>query len=114
MLLFFGIASVLYVSKSTNDLLFEIAVEYETLKVDQVRSVPQEARYQILQKKIEIAKEDKSFFMRSLRLIAGIGTVMMWYGFKKWHTEVQPIQDEIVRLNLIKLEREVGGRAQHT
>lgn len=31
----------------------------------------------------------------------------MLYGFKKWHSEVQPIQDEIVRLQLEKLRHEV-------
>ena len=37
---------------------------------------------------------------------------MMLYGFKKWHTEVQPIQDEIARLNLKKLQREIGDEVE--
>ncbi len=32
LLLIFSIASALYVNKSTNDLIFETAVNYETLK----------------------------------------------------------------------------------
>lgn len=39
LLTIFSAGSVLYVNKSTNDLAFEIAVEYETLKADPVRSV---------------------------------------------------------------------------
>ncbi|CAC9601131.1 hypothetical protein [uncultured Gammaproteobacteria bacterium] len=33
---------------------------------------------------------------------------MVGYGFKKWHTEIQPLQDEMARLSLKKLRREVG------
>lgn len=108
LLVIFGCGATLYVSKSTNDLLFEIAVEYETLKADPVRTVSQEARFQVLQKKIEIAGKDKALFLSGLGGVIGIGILMVWYGFRKWHTEVQPIQDEISRLTLKKLRREVG------
>lgn len=108
LLIIFGIGSMLYVNKSTNDLVFEFGVEYETLKADPVRSISQEARFQILQKKLEVAREDKNLFLISLGVVIGIGIFMMSYGFKKWHTEVQPIQDEMARLNLKKLRREMG------
>ena len=45
LLVMFGIGSTLYVSKSTNDLVFGIAVEYETLKADPVRSVSEKPRF---------------------------------------------------------------------
>ncbi|MGE4542473.1 MAG: hypothetical protein AB7D06_00055 [Pedobacter sp.] len=108
LLILFGIGLSLYVNKSTNDFVFEVAVEYETLKADPARSVSEEARFQILKKKLEISKKDKDFFNYSLGAVIGIGICMMWYGFKKWHTEVQPIQDEMARLNLKKLQKEVG------
>ncbi|MEJ1378147.1 MAG: hypothetical protein RPU32_09290 [Candidatus Sedimenticola sp. (ex Thyasira tokunagai)] len=108
LLAMFGTGATLYVNKSTNDLVFKIAVEYETLKADPVRSVSQEARFQVLQKKLEIAGKDKNLFLFGLSVVIGVGILMMWYGFKKWHTEVQPIQDEMARLSLKKLKREVG------
>jgi hypothetical protein len=46
--------------------------------------------------------------MFCLSVIIAAGCFMVWYGFKKWHTEVQPVQDEIARLSLLKLRREVG------
>ncbi|MEX1216163.1 hypothetical protein [Saccharospirillum sp.] len=104
----FGAGTTIYLNKTTNDLAFAIAVEYETLRADPVRSVLQETRFQVLDKKLEIAKSDKKFFSYSLGVVIGLGLIMMWYGFKKWHTEVQPIQDEIARLTLEKLKREVG------
>jgi hypothetical protein len=108
LLVIFGIGSIIYVSKSMNDLVFEIAVEYQTLKADPVRTASQEARFQILQKRFEMAQNDKTYAVGSLSAVIGIGILMMLYGFQKWHTEVQPIQDEMVRLNLKKLQQEVG------
>jgi hypothetical protein len=108
LLAIFGTGATLYVNKSTNDLAFEIAVEYETLKADPVRSVSEEVRFQVLQKKLEIAKNDKNTFLFGLAAVIGVGILMVWYGFKKWHTEVQPIQDEMARLNLRRLKREMG------
>ena len=108
LLVIFGIGATLFVNKSTNDLVFEIAVEYETLKVNPVRSVSEETRFNILHRKLEVARKDKKLFLSSLGVVIGIGILMVWYGFKQWHTEVQPIQDEMARLNLKKLRREVG------
>ncbi|MEJ1390119.1 MAG: hypothetical protein RPU34_04380 [Candidatus Sedimenticola sp. (ex Thyasira tokunagai)] len=108
LLVIFGIGVAIFVSKSTNDLAFEIAVEYEILKADPMRTLSQEARFQVLQRQLEIAKNNKHFFLSSLGIVIGIGIIMMWYGFRKWHTEIQPLQDEMARLSLKKLQRELG------
>jgi hypothetical protein len=108
LLLIFGIASTLYVNKSSNDLVFEVGVEYELLNANPVREVSEEARFQLLKKKLEVSKSNKLFFLSGLGVLIGIGVSMMGYGFKKWHMEIQPIQDEIAKLNLKKLRREVG------
>ncbi|MDN3518065.1 hypothetical protein QWY84_10630 [Aquisalimonas lutea] len=108
LLIIFSIGAMLYVNKSTNDLAFDVAVEYETLKADPMRSVADEARFTVLERKLEIAGKNKKTFMIFLSVIIAAGSLMVWYGFKKWHTEVQPVQDEIARLNLLKLKREVG------
>lgn len=108
LLIIFGSGSILYVSKTTNDLIFESFVEYELLKADPARTFPQEARFQILKIKREVAKSDKKFLLNVIGGIIGIGICMVVYGFRKWHKEIQPIQDEMARLNLEKLRREVG------
>ncbi|MBJ6136392.1 MULTISPECIES: hypothetical protein [Marinobacter] len=108
LLIIFSIGAMLYVNQSTNDLAFEVAVEYETLKADPMRSVADEARFTVLERKLEIAGLNKKTFMICLSVIIAAGSFMVWYGFKKWHTEVQPVQDEIARLNLVKLRRELG------
>jgi hypothetical protein len=109
LLTIFAAGSILYVNKSTNDLAFEIVVEYETLKADPMRSVSQEAHFQVMERKLEIAAKNKGTFMFCLSVITTAGIWMMGYGFRKWHTEVQPVQDEIARLNLKKLRQEVEG-----
>ena len=108
LLVVFSIGSTLYINQSTNNLVFDTAVEFERLKVDPLRSASEEARFQVLDKKLEIAQKNKTFFSICLGIITGLGILMVWYGFKKWHTEIQPIQDEIARLSLKKLQQEVG------
>ena len=108
LLVVFGIGASLYVNQTTNDLVFKIAVEYETLKADPVRSMQQEIRFQVLKTKMEIANQNKDVFLWCLGAVIALGVFMMWYGFKKWHTEIQPIQDEMARLRLKKLQQDVG------
>src|SRR5690554_5277720 len=108
LLIIFSIGAMLYVNQSTNDLAFEVAVEYETLKADPMRSVADEARFTVLERKLEIAGRNKKTFMICLSVIIAAVRFMVWYVFKKWHAEVQPVQDEIARLNLVKLRRELG------
>ncbi|WP_416397404.1 hypothetical protein [Allohahella sp. A8] len=108
LLVIFGIGSTVYVNQATNDLVFNIAVEYETLKADPMRSVSHEANFQVLKRRLEIAKQNNGAFFTGLSVVIAIGIFMMWYGFKKWHTEVQPVQDEMARLSLKRLRRELG------
>lgn|SRR5690554_5526708 len=108
LLTIFSIGAMLYVNQSTNDLIFDVAVEYETLKVDPVRSVADEARFKLLERKLEIAVLNKKTFLLCLAALFAGGGLMVFYGFKKWHTEVQPVQDEIAKLSLLKLRREIG------
>ena len=107
LLIIFSIGAMVYVNQSTNDLVFDVAVEYETLKADPVRSVADEARFMLLERKLEIAGLNKKTFMLCLAALFVGGGFMVLYGFRKWHTEVQPVQDEIARLSLLKLRREV-------
>ncbi|MES9901110.1 MAG: hypothetical protein ABW168_00340 [Sedimenticola sp.] len=108
LLVIFSIGAVIFVSKSTNDLVVEIAVEYKILEADPIRTLSQETRFQILQRQLEVAIKNKHFFLSSLGVVILIGIIMMGYGFRKWHTEIQPLQDEMARLCLKKLQRELG------
>lgn len=106
--LVFSFGSSIYLTKSTNELLFTAVVELETLKALPHTSPVDEVRKQVLQRKIEIASDDKKTLQAGCGLLAGFAVVGLVYGFRKWHSEIQPVQDELARLQLRKLRAEVG------
>lgn len=110
LLFVFGIGSIIYVNQSTNNLVYEIIVEYHTLKniPEEARSLAEEATFQVLDRKLDVAVRDKVFYSSGIGAIIAIGMFMIWYGFRAWHTVIQPMQDEITRLNIKKLKQEVG------
>lgn len=110
LLVIFGLGAFIYVSQSTNNLIYEVIVEYHALKntPEEARSLVQEATFQVLDRKLDVAVRNKLVFMSAIGVIIAVGVYMLWYGFKVWHTVLQPMQDEITRLNIKKLKQEVG------
>ena len=108
LLIIFSLGSTVYVSSSTNELILDTAIEYHSLENDPARTSLEEAQYLVLKKKIDIAKSNKFFYMYFLGGVLGMGIILAWYGFKKWHREIQPVQDEIAKLTLLKLKKELG------
>ncbi len=108
LLIVFSMGALVYSVNSVNGLVYEIGVEYAVLESNSSRSVAEEARFKLLDKKFKVALQDKEFYRDSLSVILSFGIVMLVYGFWKWHTEVQPIQDEMARLTLKKLKQDVG------
>jgi len=110
LLFIFGIGSLIYVNESTNSQTYEIIGEYHTLKQmhPKARSMAQEIKYQILDRKLDDAVASKIYYSLGIGLITVLGILMFCYGFKIWHTIIQPMQDDITRLNIKKLQQEVG------
>ncbi|MGI1670825.1 MAG: hypothetical protein K6L74_10950 [Neptuniibacter sp.] len=106
----FGFGALLYVNQAHNNLIYENTVEYQTLKHrhESVRTLQDEARLHVLESKLEIAKQNKDAYLVCIGVITFVGIYMIWYGFRTWHTVIQPMQDEITRLNIKKLKQEVG------
>ncbi len=107
LLLIFGFGSTVYLSKSTNELIFDSAVEIEILKALPERSVGEEARFRILERKVTVAVEDKEAMLTGIAALIVVGAIAMLFGFWKWQFEVQPIQDEIAKFSLQRLKQEV-------
>ncbi|BAK76493.1 hypothetical protein NH8B_2107 [Pseudogulbenkiania sp. NH8B] len=103
----FCLGSSLYITRSTNELIFASTIEYETLKSTTKPTAIEATKQKVIEKKVELALSDKKFFMAVLGFVAGFGVISMFYGFVKWHREIQPIQDETARLQLEKLRHEV-------
>jgi hypothetical protein len=104
----FALGSTIYVSGLTNDFLFTAIVDVEGLKAIEKPTSVELAKRKTLERRIEIAISNKDFYIRALGVIGGIAVISMFFGFSKWHRTVQPIQDEITRLQLEKLRREVA------
>lgn len=110
LLLMFSIGSSIYIHGTTNELIFSAAVEIETLNSIQQPSQVDEVKKKVIEKKLEIATQDKKFIINMLGFLIAISGMLMYYGFLKWHKEIQPIQDETARLQLEKLRKETRKR----
>ena len=108
LLFIFCCSAVLYVVRSANEVVYASLPELEGLKqIKQPTSVDQ-ARIALLQRKLEITKADKDFFIYALGGIMGVALLLMFFGFRRWHQDVQPIADETakVQLEIAKLQLE--------
>lgn len=107
LLFIFSVGSIVYVNRATNELVFQAAIELEVIRQIPNPSLVDVTKTHVLEKRLEIAASDKKTFIVGSGIIAGISVILMFYGFGKWHKDVQPIQDEIVKLQLEKLRHEV-------
>jgi len=113
LLFIFSASSIIYVTRSANELVFQSVVEVEAIKQIQNPSPVDKAKLQILEKRLEISASDKIFYIKGIGAITGISVVLMIWGFTKWHRDVQPIQDEMAQLQLEKLRHEVKQLKHH-
>jgi hypothetical protein len=107
-LFIFSSGSVIYVAQSTNELLFALEIEYETLPEIENSNASEIAKRARVDKQVEIALGNKKFLLSSLGVLFSFAAGAMFFGFKKWHQDIQPIQDETARLQLEKLRLEVA------
>jgi len=107
LLFVFSASAMIYVERSNNELGFQAMVEIETIKQIPNPSPVDKAKMQALEKRLEIAVADKKFYFNAIGVIFAGSIFLMGYGFRKWHKDVQPVQDEIVKLQLEKLRHEI-------
>lgn len=111
----FSIGAVLYSNNAANRLVFSAVVEIETLKQDPVPSASQKMRIAALERQLDLSQSDRNFYKLALSVLVTFSIFGMFYGFKKWHAEVQPVIDEsariqleIAKLQLAKMRAEAG------
>lgn len=119
--LIFCIGAVIYVGRSTNELLFDSFVELESLKQEVLPTPAQEMKRAALERKVEIAMSDRKVYNSALGGLIAFSGFGIFYGFRKWQTEVQPVLDEtartqleIAKLQLEKLRTESQAAVNHT
>jgi hypothetical protein len=107
-LLVFGLASTLYLTKSTNEFMATAYVDLEDLKSQTVLTPRDAARKRLLERQVEVATKDKELLLSGAAVVAAIGTLAMCLGFARWQFKIQPVQDEVAELQLAKLRQEAG------
>ena len=109
-ILSFGIA--ITTTHTTNNLIFQTVVELETINSLPTLSRIEKIKKQVIERKLEIVKSDKEFYEYASYVLVVIGTLMTLFGFDRWHKQIQPVQDEITKLQLEKLRAEVRQLGQ--
>lgn len=107
MLLITCIIGVVLVSTSTNDKLHSLVKEYESIPGTKEEKENSDLA-KVIEKRLEIQVSNKKLFLRGLGASIGFAIMLSGYGFRQWHTKIQPKQDEYFELQLEKLRREVG------
>ncbi|BEP36692.1 hypothetical protein GmRootV59_36640 [Variovorax sp. V59] len=103
----FSIGGVIAVQRSTNDFMYKSLIDLEAVKSVEKPTAADTIKKQLLERLIDVAKSDKDYFNNSLSALAAVGFFLMGFGFFKWHREIQPLQDEMLNLQVAKLRSEV-------
>lgn len=108
LLLIFSLGAALYIQRSANELAIAVLPDLETLKQAKELSPRDEVRMHVLDRQLEVSASDKKLFLQGLGFLMAISVVGIWHGFRRWHTVIQPLQDEHakVQLELAKLQLE--------
>lgn len=100
-------------NSSTNAIVFKNYPETAELKSIKPITEIQQARLDVLEYEVEVATNDRRFYNFILGGSMGIAIWGIFFGFKKWHMEIQPLADaqnkaqlEILQLQIEKLRLE--------
>ncbi len=107
MLLITSILGVVWLSTSTNEKLYSLVKEYEAIPGTKEEKEKSDLA-KVIEKRLEVQVSNKKLFLQGLGLTIGFAIMLSGYGFRQWHTKIQPKQDEYFELQLEKLRREVG------
>ena len=110
MLLITSIVGIVWVGTSTNEKLYSLVKEYEAIPGTQEEKEKNDLA-KVIEQLMVVQAESKKSSTIGLTVMAVIAALLMLYGFDRWHTKIQPKQDEYFELQLQKLRREVEGNS---
>lgn len=103
-LLVFCAGALIYLNSSTNEANLEYLIEIETLKsVDNMSSL-EELKLEVLNRLYDVSNSNKEYFLKILSVLMAISLFGISIGFWRWHTVIQPRQDELFDIKL-KIEK---------
>lgn len=107
LLLITCIGSFTYVYQTSTELLFEDIGTIATLAAKEDLSAEEINRKQLVQKRIDITVKNRETFNVVIGIATGLALSLLWFGFQKWHCELQPKLDRLLDLQIAKAEREL-------
>ncbi|WKC35372.1 hypothetical protein QYM18_12870 [Ectopseudomonas chengduensis] len=106
-----------YASDSSNAVIYDNWSELSSLESLKEPNAEQAARKQLLEKRIEVAVEDRKTFVNLAVFLAMVGTLGVYIGFAFWIRKQQKVADqmaqnqlELSRLQLLALRHELKGK----
>ena len=113
LLLITSILGTIWVGTSTNEKLHSLVKEYESIPgTEEVREKTDLGKF--IESRMKVQVKNKQTFNYGLTGTTAISILLMWYGFRQWHTKVQPKQDEYFDLQLKKLKLEIESSENET
>jgi len=109
LLFIFSIGANIVSIRNTNDYMYKSYVELEPLKSIEKPTSVDVVKREMLQKMIDVAKADKETFVTWLNRLAIFGAALTFFGFLKWQLSIQPLQDDLLKLQVQKLRHEVAS-----
>jgi hypothetical protein len=104
-LFIFCVGASIYNVYHSNETVFQSMIE--SAAITDTNSPEAVVKKQVLEKRYELAVEDRKGFDKILTRFGIIGMLMMFGGFLLWQFITQPVQDEIAKLQRDKLRYEV-------
>jgi uncharacterized membrane protein YidH (DUF202 family) len=105
LLIISSILAFVYVNSQTFNSGFTLVKEYEALK--NMPSNKDSLTLHLIEGQIKVLGDNKKFQLQFLGGLIGIGLLLMAYGFWHWHHKIQPQHDRLLKLQILKLEKEV-------
>jgi len=107
-LLITSMFSSIYFNEKTNDLVYKYAIELDSIEKTRTQQ-NFEVFEKLLNKKITVAVSNRKTANYILGVTCGIGIWLALYGFGKWHKEIQPLHDELLKLQVAKLKKDANN-----
>lgn len=106
-----------YASNSSNAVIYEHWGELAGLQSIEEPNAEQVERKRLLERKIDVAVEDRRTYVWLAGVLAAIGTLGVYIGFAFWIRKQQAVSDQIAqnqlelsRLQLLALRHELKGK----
>lgn len=95
-----GFIGGVWINERANERIAQDYSELAGIQGTHALTAEQAARKPLLQRKVEITVADRKAGVQVSLAFGSLGLLAMIYGFRKWHTEVQPMLDETTRVQL--------------